>query len=395
MSRILTINSGSSSLKCALYDAEAREEEPLFSAILERIGLSGGLFAARSGERLLVSESPELPDHAAALRVLFAWMRSAGHTFEAAGHRIVHGGQRHTHPELVTPELMTSLQELTPLAPNHLPHEIAAIRAVVQAHALLPQVACFDTAFHACRPEIATRLPLPRRLTQEGILRYGFHGLSYEYVMEKLGRIAGRDAAAGRVIIAHLGNGASMAAVRNGRCMDTTMGLTPTGGLMMSTRAGDIDPGVIFHLMDAKGLQPAQVKDIFNHESGLLGVSGISSDVKDLLEREAACSNAREAIDLFCYTARKHLGALAAVIGGLDTLVFTGGIGENAAAVRERICTALEHLGVHLDAERNLRNEGVISAADSPAAVRVMRTNEAWVIARHTHAVLCGMAVRA
>ncbi len=395
MSRILTINSGSSSVKCALYDADARDEEPLLSATLERIGLSDGLFVARGAGRTLASESPELPDHAAALRVVFAWMRSAGHSFEAAGHRIVHGGRRHTHPELVTPALMTSLEALTPLAPNHLPHEIAAIRAVEQAHASLPQVACFDTAFHASRPEIATRLPLPRRLTQEGILRYGFHGLSYEYVLEKLARVAGTKAAAGRVIIAHLGNGASMAAVRDGRSMDTTMGLTPTGGLMMSTRAGDIDPGVIFHLIDAKGLKPAEVKNILNHQAGLLGVSGASSDVKDLLEREVSCPEAREALDLFCYLAKKHLGALAAVIGGLDTLVFTGGIGENAAPVRARICLGLEYLGVHLDLERNGRNEAVISVAQSPAAVRVIRTNEAWVIARHTEAVLRGMAVSA
>jgi acetate kinase len=246
-------------------------------------------------------------------------------------------------------------------------------------------VACFDTAFHRHMPHIAQIYALPRHFWHEGVLRYGFHGLSYEYIMQELMREAGPEVASGRVVIAHLGNGASMAAVLGGKSVDTTMGLTPTGGLVMSTRSGDLDPGVILYLLEEKRMRPSTLNDLLNQHAGLLGVSGTTSDMEDLLSQEAKNPHAAVAVDLFCYQAKKYLGALAAVLGGLDTLIFTGGIGENAAPVRWRICQDTEFLGIRLDASRNDANAPIISRSDSPASVRVMRTDEELMIARHTY----------
>jgi acetate kinase len=250
------------------------------------------------------------------------------------------------------------------------------------------QVACFDTAFHRQMPKVARMLPLPRALFDEGIVRFGFHGLSYEFVIQELERTAGAAAARGRVVIAHLGSGASMAAVRDGRTLDTTMGFTPTGGLMMSTRSGDLDPGVVLHLLQEKGLSPADVNEMVNHGAGLLGVSGIAADMQELLAAEAANPRAAEAIALFCYTARKYLGALAAALGGLDTLIFTAGIGENSPAVRQRICEGMEFVGIQLDAERNAQNAPIISPEHGSVTVRVVRTNEELMIARAVDRIL-------
>jgi acetate kinase len=389
--QILTINSGSSSIKSSLYLMGTSEELELFGS-LERIGLDPGiLHVKRADGETLTEQRLHLADHSAALETLLRWIEG-GHTLDAVGHRIVHGGHWYQKPEMVTPELIATLKTLVPFAPLHLPHELAAIETVCRHYPSLPQVACFDTAFHRTLPPVARRLPLPRRMEQEGIVRYGFHGLSYEYIMQEIAREAGAEAANGRVIIAHLGNGASMAAVCGGKCADTSMGFTPTGGLMMSTRTGDMDPGVIFYLLEEKALAPSFVKELINRYSGLLGVSGVSPDVQDLLAKEAEDPHAAEALELFCYLCRKFIGALAAALGGLDTLVFTAGIGENAVAVRQRICQNLEFLGIRLDPARNERNAPVISHDGSPVTVRVIKTNEALMIARHTQQLLSAAA---
>ena len=386
---ILTINSGSSSVKFSLYETGDRQARVL-SGALERIGLSAGLFHARgaSGETL-IEEHPPLPDHDSALEILLQWLpRHAPNDLAAVGHRLVYGGREHTKPACVTPELVAALHKLIPFAPEHLPHELKAIQAVARAHPGLKQVACFDTAFHSGLPEIAKMVPLPRSFFHEGVMRYGFHGLSYEYILGELAKEAGAAVARGRVIMAHLGNGASLAAVKEGKPVDTTMGLTPAGGLMMGTRSGDLDPGVMLYLLEEKKLSPAMAREIVNRQSGLLGVSGISSDMRDLLSKEAGDPRAAEAIALYCYQARKFLGAFIGVLGGVDTLVFTAGIGENAPAIRRRICEGLEFFGIRLDEQRNQANASVISGNDSAVTVRVIKTDEEGMIARHTSDLL-------
>jgi acetate kinase len=388
--RILTINSGSSSIKVSLYDMGESENLAL-SGELERIGLRNGLFHIEDSDgKALVDEHTDLRDHEAALNRLFGWLEEhqPERGLEAVGHRLVNGGPNYTRPQRVTQALMDELRELVPLAPDHLPHEIKAIQATGRAYPGLAQAACFDTAFHRDMPELAQIYALPRHYQHEGLVRYGFHGLSYEYILQELRVEAGDEAADGRVIIAHLGNGASMAAVRGGKSVDTTMGFTPAGGLVMSTRSGDLDPGVPVYLLEEEGLRPSGLNDLVNQKAGLLGVSGISSDMKDLLDKEGEEAHARQAVNLFCYQASKHLGALAAVLGGLDSLIFTAGIGENAPAVRRRICHNLSFLGVHLDDRRNAANAAVISSEDGPVTVRVMHTDEDLMIARHTHALM-------
>jgi acetate kinase len=383
---ILTINSGSSSVKFSLFQIGASEQE-ILAGSLERIGQRGGLFSARDaqGEKLQ-DRRLELKDHDAAFQTLFDWLKehAPDQELDATGHRIVHGGAEYTRPHAITPKMLATLKDLVPLAPDHLPHEIKAIQAVSRIYPELEQVACFDTSFHRQMPEIAQLYALPRSLWHAGVRRYGFHGLSYEYIITELRKEAGERAAKGRVIIAHLGNGASMAAVRTGKSVDTTMGYTPTGGLVMSTRTGDLDPGVVLYLLEERGMRASSVNDMLNQYSGLLGVSGVSSDMKDLLEKEQENPQAAEAIQLFCYQAKKFLGAFVAVLGGLDTLVFTAGIGENAPAIRERICDGLQSFGIQLDRDRNQANAPVISSEGAPVTVRVMKTNEELMIARHT-----------
>lgn len=390
-SRILTINSGSSSLKFALFEMGDAETLRL-AGKLEGIGLGGsGRFAVKDGEGAsLVDESRRLDDHEAALSRLFDWLRNRPEHGEltAVGHRVVHGGSRHTRPEWITPEVMASLQELVPLAPDHLPQELRAIEAVGRAYPGLPQVACFDTAFHRTMPAVAQAFGLPRDLADEGVFRYGFHGLSYEYIVGELRKEAGPAAAGGRVIVAHLGNGASLAAILDGKSIDTTMGFTPAGGLVMSTRSGDLDPGILVYLLRHRGLDVEELDRVVNKRAGLLGVSGTSADMRELLESEEKDPHAAEAVALFCRQARKFIGALAAALGGLDTLVFTAGIGENAPPVRGRICEGLEFLGVRVDPGRNERNDAVISPDGSAVTVRVMRTDEERMIARHTRVVV-------
>jgi acetate kinase len=380
--RVLCVNSGSSSLKVALYE----DETPIASGAVEGIGRGDGRLTIRDGAAHVLREEPGVfPDASAALRRALG---AAGLPVpDAAGHRIVHGGADHAAPERVTPQLLTALRTLVPLAPLHLPAALHGIDAVSAHFPEVPQVACFDTAFHRRMPAVAQRLPLPRALRAKGIERYGFHGLSYEYVVATLGA-----AKLGRAVIAHLGNGASLAAVRDGLPVDTTMGFTPTGGLMMGTRSGDLDPGVLVHLLVHEGYDAAAIERLVDHESGLLGVSGATSDMKALLETRATQPHAAEAVELFCHVLRKHIGAFAAVLGGIDTLVFTGGIGERAAPVREDTCRGLEHLGIQIDRTRNARHDQVISTPGSACTVRIVSTDEDLMIARHTRALLARSA---
>jgi acetate kinase len=391
---VLTINSGSSSLKFAVYQMKPAERL-MFRGSIERIGLKGSRFCVRDAEaKPLADEHFDLHDHEAALETLLAWLheRLPERRLDAVGHRVVHGGPEYSQPHSITAELLATLKTLVRLAPEHLPHELLVIEVLERRWPVLKQVVCFDTAFHRRMPEVAQRYPLPRSLWQEGVRRYGFHGLSYEFILQNLEKVAGKEAAAGRLIVAHLGNGASMAAIRGGVGVDTTMGLTPAGGLMMGTRSGDLDPGVILYVLREKGRSPATVDYLVNQRAGLIGVSGSTSDMRDLLEQEANDPHVAQAIELYCYQAKKHLAAMAAALGGLDALVFTAGIGENAPVVRRRICQGLEFLGIHLDDGRNEAGAEVISRDDSPAVVRVMKTDEELMIARHTYRVLRGGA---
>ena len=388
--QILTINTGSSSLKVALYEA-GRDETRILSGEVERIGVPGGRFRLIDAHGATsVDQGSDLPDHGAALGAALAALRRFRPELDldAVGHRVVHGGSHYSEPQRVTPELIAALRELIPIAPDHMPQAVQAIQAAVKAYPGLPQVACFDTAFHRHMPRTAQLYPLPRHLADEGVVRYGFHGLSYESILRELRALAPREAE-GRVVIAHLGNGASMAAVRGGIGIDTTMGFTPVGGLMMGTRPGDLDPGVLLYLLVERGMTPAAVNELVNLKAGLLGISGISADMRDLLGKEAD-ARAAEAITLFCYQAKKYLGALVAVLGGLDTLVFTGGIGEHAPSVRLRICEGLDFLGIRIDPDRNAAHAPAISREGGPVTVRVLRTDEDLMIARHTSELLTG-----
>lgn len=387
--RILTINSGSSSIKSALFDVG--QNSPVFTARLDRIGLRDGVFRVqRADESVLVDRSLVLNDHDVALQALLEWLKEHPDAYEldAVGHRVVHGGSKFVEPCRTTSEMVDALRELVPLAPNHLPNEIKAIDGIGRAYPSLPQVACFDTAFHRSMPTVAQTYPLPADLRQAGLLRYGFHGLSYEFIVDELRRDAGSNSVGGRVVIAHLGSGASMVAVRDGKSVDTTMGFTPAGGLVMGARSGDLDPGVLLYLLRQKGLSADQIDRLVNHQCGLLGVSGVSSDMRDLLAEEQNNSQAAAAVELFCYQARKFLAAMTAALGGLDELVFTAGIGERSAAIRYRICSGLGYLGIRVDSNRNESNTAVISPDDSPVTVRVLPTNEELMIAKHTRDVL-------
>lgn len=381
---ILSVNSGSSSFKAALYrlassaDVEAR--------LVARVAATpfGNRFRLRVSDASgaeLYDERVEATKQSDVLSRFLIVIRELGlPEADAIGHRVVHGGPELSAPALVTPELLDRLRALTRLAPLHLPEAIDLIEAALRASPDVSHVACFDTAFHRRMPELFQRLPLPRRLWSEGVRRYGFHGLSYESVIRSLG-----EAAAGRVVIAHLGNGASLAAVRDGEPLDTTMGMTPAGGLVMGTRSGDLDPGVLVYLMRYRGLGPEEIDRLVNQESGLLGVSEATSDMQELLELCGVNSGAKQAVNLFCLSVRKHIGALAASLGGMDQLVFTAAIGENSPTIRAAICNGLEHLGVEIDGDKNSRGEGLISRAGAGCQVRVVPTNEELMIARHTY----------
>ena len=386
---VLTINGGSSSIKFVLYQTGEPLERRLYGKV-DRIGLSGTNLTFHDGTgKPQKSHNLVASDHKSAAKFLIDWLEEQDGfaSVQAVGHRVVHG-MKHTEPELVTQELLDELHRLRPYDPDHLPREIELIEAFRQRHPQLPQVACFDTAFHRAMPRVARLLPIPRRFDAKGIQRYGFHGLSYAYLMEELARLGDPAATKGRVILAHLGNGASLAAVRVGKSIDTSMGFTPTAGLVMSTRSGDLDPGLAPYLARTEQLTTKQFYEMVNHESGLFGVSEISPDMRDLLAQEAADVRAAEAVALFCYQAKKWLGAFGAALGGLDTLVFSAGIGENCPSIRTRICEGLGFLGIELNTTRNAANAEVISTDTSPATVRVIRTDEELMIARSVCRIL-------
>jgi acetate kinase len=381
--RILTINGGSSSIKFALFEAGDPLQRVLEGSI-DRIGLPEAALRVKGLKQTDNFTRPlAAPDHTAAVGALMDWIeRRLGRVaLTAVGHRVVHGGPNYSDPQLITKEMVEELRQLTPFDPEHLPEEILLTEAFHRRFPELPQVACFDTAFHHDLPRVARLVPIPRRYEALGVRRYGFHGLSYSFLMGELARLGGAEAAQGRVILAHLGNGASLAAVRHGKAVDTSMGFTPTAGVPMSTRSGDLDPGLVWYLARSEKMSAKQFNEMVNFQSGLLGISETSSDMRDLMECEAQDVRAAEAVGLFCYQVKKWVGAFAAVLGGLDTLVFAGGIGENAAVVRTRICDGLGFLGIELEEARNAANEGVISAAASKVFVRVIHTDEEWMIA--------------
>jgi acetate kinase len=370
--RILTLNAGSSSLKLALFEA-CSPPRRLFGHTVARMGGT-------------------TPEHEASLDAALSAIEPHGGlaAVAAVGHRIVHGGAHHADSQPMTADVLDALRGLAILDPDHMPAELALVDALRARAPALPQVACFDTAFHRTMARVARLLPIPRRYEEEGVRRYGFHGLSYTFLVEELARVAGDRAARGRVVMAHLGSGSSLAGLLDGRSVDTTMGFTPNSGIPMGTRSGDIDPGVVLYLLRVGHLDPDALDDVLSRRSGLLGVSGTSSDMRDLLARRATDPRAGDAVALYCCQARKAVGALVTALGGLDTLVFSGGIGENAPPVRSEIARGLEHLGVHLDEARNEASSAVISADGSACTVRVIRTDEESVIARETLRVTVG-----
>ena len=390
MTTVLTLNGGSSSIRFALYDAQDAGTK-LLDGKIDRIGVGGtcmSIARTQNGETVKTHTAIDAKNHQSVVEYLATWLGSQPFFADlgGVGHRVVHG-MTHSNPERVTPGLLAELRQIVPYDPEHLPRELELIDSVGRAHPRLPQVACFDTAFHRSMPRVATLLAIPRRFEARGVRRYGFHGLSYTYLMQELGRLGDPSASHGRVVLAHLGNGASLAAVRDGRCIDTSMGFTPTSGLVMSTRTGDLDPGILSFLAATEAMDVAGYQRMVTHESGLIGVSETSADIRDLLAREAEDVRAAEAVSLFCYHVKKGIGSFAAVLGGLDTLVFAGGIGENAAAIRARICHGLGFLGIELDPGRNSRGEALLSKG-SGAAVRLIHTDEESVIAGMTIRVL-------
>jgi len=386
----LVLNAGSSSLKFCVYARPQANDWHLESrGQIEGIGASPRILARDADGKTLIDQPPSTPVHdgAGALEALAVWLRSmfGGGRVLGVGHRVVHGGARYTGPVIVTGQVLAELHGLIPLAPLHQPHNLAAIEAVSERLPGTPQVACFDTSFHRTQSTLAELIALPDEICQAGVRRYGFHGLSYEYIATALPRMAA-DIARARVIVAHLGNGASLCALRDGKSVDSSLGFTALDGLCMGTRPGGVDPGVILYLFQNLGLSAPQVETILYKKSGLLAISGISSDMRDLLASSEA--KARLAVDYFVYRAAKEIGALAAVLGGIDGLVFTAGIGENSAEIRRRICESSAWLGIKLDAEANARNALRISVAESRVSVWVIPTNEELMIARHSGLLL-------
>ena len=385
---ILTVNGGSSSIKFALFDADDKLQQLLYGS-LDNIGIAStsfryNNFLTKQKESLSVKSE----NHQQAATCFIDWLQKQDEfdSVTAIGHRIVHGMHR-TEREIITPELLDDLKKISSYDPEHLPEEIQLIELFSQRYPAIKQVACFDTSFHTTMPPVAKMFAIPRRYYNEGIHRYGFHGLSYAYLMQELENLAGKAAAQEKIILAHLGSGASLAAIKDGESMDTTMGFTPASGLPMSTRCGDIDAGIAWYLMQFEKLNAKQFNHLINHESGLLGVSETSSDMQVLMEIEDKDSRAAEAIELFCYQTKKWVGSYAAVLGGLQTLEFSGGIGEHSPEVRSKVCDGLEFLGIELCELKNMNNEPIISTDASIVNVRVIKTNEELMIAR----LVCGV----
>ena len=386
---ILTINAGSSSVKFALFElAEHISEKAAISGQIDGIGTAHVRLVAKdnTGTRIVDQALPAGADHATSFDQLLHWFSSSakGGKIVAVGHRVVHGGERYSHPVVLGPADLDQLASYKRLAPLHQPHNLNGIYAIEKVLAGVPQVACFDTAFHRTQPEIAQMYGLPRKYTEEGARRYGFHGISYEYIASVLPQHCKK--ADGRVIVCHLGNGASMTAMVNRKCVATTLGFSTLDGLIMGTRCGPIDPGLILHIMESKGFGVKEMTNLLYKESGLLGVSGISQDMRTLVASDKP--EAKEAIELFCYRIVRELGSLAAAAGGLDAIVFTGGIGEHNPGLRSNICKQASWQGISLNEEANKSGEHRISAADSAVDVFVIPTNEEWMIARHTQALL-------
>ncbi|WP_079434404.1 acetate/propionate family kinase [Zoogloea sp. LCSB751] len=392
MKAILILNAGSSSLKFALFPMIPElADRPRLSGQVEGIGAEPLMHAVDSSTGERFAEGLTVPDgtdqngqHRLALEFLFEWINrhTPGVDIIAAGHRIVHGGDHYGAPVVLTPDVVSELETLIPLAPLHQPHNLRAIKSLFTLMPNVRQVGCFDTAFHRTRLPVASRFPLPRSYYNEGVKRYGFHGLSYEFVSRQLPDLLGEEKACGPILIAHLGNGASMCALRDGVSRDTSMGFTAVDGLMMGTRTGSLDPGVILHLIEQKGMDAKALSNLFYKQSGLLGVSGLSQDMRALLDSDE--ESAKEAVELFCYRAACMIGHLSMAAGGLDALVFTGGIGEHAAPVRARIAEWLEWTGLRLYTAANQRHATRIHAKDSKVEVLVVPTNEEWMIGHHT-----------
>lgn len=384
---IVVINGGSSSLKFSLYQTASFQLE--LSGAINHIGSGKSEMKISSQDGVIFTNSKAAYATVAdGAKAVIDWLKDheQNYVIAAIGHRLVQGGAKHREPEKITGHVLQDLQEFIYLAPNHLPNEIKIIKAFTAAFPDVPQVACYDTFFHKDLPSYTREYPLPVSYQKKGLMRYGFHGLSYEYIMQKL--IEEDPAAAQhKIIIAHLGNGASMAAVMNGISVDTTMGLSPTGGLVMGTRSGDLDPGVVLFLLKEGKLNAEELDQLLNKESGLKAIAGIS-DVQDLLKKEAGDPKAQEALKVFCYQASKFIGALAAGMGGLDTLVFTGGIGENSIPIRERICEGLNFMGIKINQRSNRAQLNIISSKTSRVKVKMMKTNEEWMIAQHTQHII-------
>ncbi len=387
---ILTVNGGSSSIKFALFEANALLR-PVLVGEVARIGQPQATLVVKGPNSTdSASQAVTAPSHAAAVGILLDWIERRGlhDTLAATGHRLVHGGPEFYEPQRITETMMKKLRGLSPFDPEHMPEELLLVEAFHRRFPRLHQVACFDTAFHHDLPRVARMLPIPRRYEALGVRRYGFHGLSYAFLMQELVRLGDPAATSGRVVLAHLGSGASLAAVSGGKSIDTSMSFTPCAGVPMGTRAGDLDPGLVLYLSNLEKMSAKQFNTMVNFQSGLLGISETSSDIRDLLDHEAHDGRAAEAVALFCYQIKKWIGGYAAVLGGVDTLVFAGGIGENASSIRERICGGLDFLGIRLDVSRNAQNAPLISPDDTRVKVRVIHTDEELMIAKSVRRVL-------
>lgn len=377
---ILVLNAGSSSIKTALFVIQGDNLEQIYQGHISGIGVKTHFQMKQANGNVLVEQDLADADHEAAVKVLLDWLHSHddGYTLRVVGHRVVHGGLEYTSPVLIDDEALGKLKELTPLAPLHQPHNLKPIQLIKRSHPDLAQIACFDTAFHTAQPAVAQRFALPRKHEERGVRRYGFHGSSYEYIARRLPELAGGMPE--KVVVAHLGNGASMAAIKDGKSLASTMGFTALDGLPMGTRTGNIDPGVLLHFM-YQGMTAKELENLLYKESGLLGLSGISNDMSVLLQSDAP--EAKEAIEYFVYRITRELGSLVAALGGLDALVFTAGIGEHAAPIREMVCQQAAWLGLHLDHSANQVHANCISRADSAVSVWVIPTDEEKMIALH------------
>jgi len=390
MKNVLAINGGSSSIKFALYEV-AEVQRKVFEGSLERIGLPKSLLRIKGlAQTDNFSKDIIAGDQKAAVGVLMDWIqkRVGADALTAVGHRMVQGGPKYSEPQIVTKEILDDLYLYEAFDPEHLPQELMIIEAFIYQFPDVPQVLCFDTAFHHDMPRVAQILAIPRRYETKGVRRFGFHGISYSFLMRELARLDGKEVLDSKVILAHLGNGASLAAVKDGKSIDTSMGFTPSAGLVMGTRCGDLDPGLNYYLARTEGMDAGQFQHMVNEESGLLGISETSSDMKDLILHEANDIRAKEAIEVFCYQTKKWIGSYSAALGGLDTLVFSGGIGENVPAIRQRICEGLEFFGIEIDENLNRTNEGLISKETSWVNVRVIHTDEEFMIAQQASQIL-------